>query len=246
MASRLEINFRRLLKRCEHMATEQRHDDWRLEKYVSALNDQLTEIRGSPTSRPDADTLGEYVRKVEFLKGLIEAEKKSSSSEKSQATQFLAPGTLSASETLTTSKEAHIQTKSRYQGEMRDELLGNTPEPQENGVRQRVKLEENEDIDQVVAHHNKIQERVAEEMLLLAGRLKQNATSAHHIIKDDTKRLGDSTKLADKNYSKLKVESERLEVHTKKGCNWWMWAMILIVCMTFTWMILFMRMFPKR
>lgn len=58
-------------------------------------------------------------------------------------------------------------------------------------------------------------------------------------------RLHDSAKLADSNYSKLKVESERLEGFTK-SCNWWIWIMLIVVTLTFMWMILFMRMFSKK
>lgn len=59
-------------------------------------------------------------------------------------------------------------------------------------------------------------------------------------------RLEESTQLADKNYAKLKVESDRLEVHARKACNWWIWIMLVIVCATFLWMVMFMKMFPKR
>lgn len=55
----------------------------------------------------------------------------------------------------------------------------------------------------------------------------------------------DTTKLADVNYNKLSVESERLEKHTKT-CNWWVWVMLAIVIMTFLFMIMFMKLFPKK
>ena len=56
--------------------------------------------------------------------------------------------------------------------------------------------------------------------------------------------LGESLRATDINYEKLKVESERLERHTKAP-NWWIWLMLAIVCMIFISMILFIRIFPK-
>jgi SNARE protein 1 len=43
-------------------------------QYVGVLQEQLTELRGAPC-KPTQETLTEYTRKVELLKGLIEAEK---------------------------------------------------------------------------------------------------------------------------------------------------------------------------
>lgn len=57
-------------------------------------------------------------------------------------------------------------------------------------------------------------------------------------------KIVDSQRLADINISKLKVESERLEAHTK-SCSWWVWVMLVIVIMTFISMVLFMRIFSK-
>ena len=58
----------------------------------------------------------------------------------------------------------------------------------DGGLRQRNRgQQEDEDLDTVLQHHNKIQEQLANEMLVLARNLKDNAQSANRIIKDDTK-----------------------------------------------------------
>ncbi|XP_010778390.1 vesicle transport protein USE1 [Notothenia coriiceps] len=126
MASRLEINFIRLLSRCESIASEKRGEaEWRLEKYVGALEEMMVALRKS-VSKPTAELLTEYMRKVDFLKGLLEADKLSSTTEKALANQFLAPGRTPtiANERMPVSKTVHMQTKARCTGEMRDELLG--------------------------------------------------------------------------------------------------------------------------
>jgi SNARE protein 1 len=50
---------------------------------------------------------------------------------------------------------------------------------------------------------------------------------------------------ADVNFDKLKTESERLEQHTKKAVNWFLWIMLFLVSFTFISMILFIRIFPR-
>ncbi|XP_072038447.1 vesicle transport protein USE1-like [Amphiura filiformis] len=257
MPSRLEINFQRLLARCETMAGDKDRGDWRLEKYVCALQDKIAELKKAP-SPPTDENMTEYNKKVEFLKGLIQAEKLSSPSEKAQAGQLLAPAKSAtlpdhtkSSALTSTSKEIHLKAESRYTNEMRKELLGeDDSSPVENGIRHRRKHDEmgssTEDLDAVMQHHHNIQEKLAEDMLSLTRSLKHNTVVAGNIIQDDNRKLEDTLKLADTNYDKLKVESERLEAHTKRACNWWLWGALAAVCMTFLWMILFIRLFPKR
>ncbi|KAL5005077.1 hypothetical protein ScPMuIL_018533 [Solemya velum] len=245
MATKLEINFSRLLNRCEHLASDKSNWGWRLEKYIEALHEQLSQLKSCP-SKPCQETINNYCRKVEFLKGLIDAEKLPSSSEKALAAERLST-VSSSSQNNAKVKELHLQTKSRYQSDMRDELLGS----QKNGeglpsgeLRQRRQQQEEEDIDSILQRHRAIQEKLADDMLSLTRTMKETATVANQIVKDDTKKLSDSTKLADVNYSRLKVESERLEAHTKT-CSWWIWIMLIIVTATFLSMILFMRLFSK-
>uniref|UniRef100_A0A8C3DCT8 Vesicle transport protein USE1 n=1 Tax=Corvus moneduloides TaxID=1196302 RepID=A0A8C3DCT8_CORMO len=125
-ATRLELNVMRLLSRCEALAAERRDpEEWRLEKYVAALEDMLRELK-KQSSKPAPELLNEYSRKVDFLKGLLEAEKLSSSMEKALANQFLAPGRTptTAKERTPATKTVHLQTKARCTGQMRSELLG--------------------------------------------------------------------------------------------------------------------------
>uniref|UniRef100_UPI00398F4BBF vesicle transport protein USE1-like isoform X1 n=1 Tax=Pristiophorus japonicus TaxID=55135 RepID=UPI00398F4BBF len=253
-ASRLEKNFLRLLVRCEAMAAEKRDEtDWRLDKYVGALQEMLVELK-KHMSKPAPEILNEYSRKVEFLKGLLEAEKLPNPTEKALANQFLAPGRTSTTgkERISATKTVHLQTKARYTGEMRSELLG-TPSVSSDGskteLRKRSRLaDENQsatELDAVLHRHHNMQERLAEEMLSLARNLKNNTLAAQNVIKQDNQTLTQSLRVADQNFEKLKVESERLEQHTKKSVNWLLWLMLVVVCFTFISMILFIRIFPK-
>ncbi|KAM6310822.1 vesicle transport protein USE1 isoform 2-T2 [Podargus strigoides] len=253
-ATRLELNLMRLLSRCEALAAERRHpEEWRLEKYVAALEDMLRELK-KQSSKPAPELLNEYSRKVNFLRGLLEAEKLSSSTEKALANQFLAPGRTptTTKERIPATKTVHLQTKARCTGKMRSELLGTVcfgaadslllvdrlglaPDEKQSAV----------ELDAVLQHHQDMQEKLAEEMLSLARSLKNNTLAAQNVIKQDNQTLSHSLRMADQNFEKLKDESDRLEQHAKKSVNWLLWIMLIVVCFIFISMILFIRIFPK-
>ncbi|XP_061832433.1 vesicle transport protein USE1 [Nerophis lumbriciformis] len=252
MTSRLEINFVRLLSRCECIASDKRAEaEWRLEKYVGALEEMLVALRKS-ISKPTAEVLTEYTRKVDFLKGLLEAEKLSSPTEKALANQFLAPGRTPtiAQERMPVTKTVHMQTKARCTGQMREQLLGTDLSSKETDLRNRrgLPLDERQsaaELDAILAHQHNLQEKIAEDMLNLARNLKNNTLAAQSIIKQDNQTLGQSMRQADVNLEKLKTESERLEQHAKKSVNWLLWLMLVLVSFTFISMILFIRLFPR-
>uniref|UniRef100_A0A3P9J3M8 Vesicle transport protein USE1 n=1 Tax=Oryzias latipes TaxID=8090 RepID=A0A3P9J3M8_ORYLA len=239
------INFIRLLSRCESIASEKRGEtEWRLEKYVGALEEMLIALKKNP-SKPTPEILTEYIKKVDFLKGLLEAEKLSSPTEKALANQFLAPGRTPtvANERNSATKMVHMQTKARCTGQMRDELLGTV-----RCGSQGLPLDERQsaaELDAVLQHHHNLQEKLAEDMLNLARNLKNNSLAAQSIIKQDNQTLSQSMRQADLNFEKLKTESERLEQHTKKSVNWLLWIMLILVSFTFISMILFIRIFPR-
>ncbi|NWR77254.1 USE1 protein, partial [Centropus unirufus] len=253
-ATRLELNLMRLLSRCEALAAERRDpEEWRLEKYVAALEVMLHELK-QQAGKPAPELLNEYSRKVDFLKGLLEAEKLSSSTEKALANQFLAPGRTptTTKERTPATKTVHLQTKARCTGKMRSELLGTVgfgvTNPQLFSSCRGLASDEKQsavELDAVLQHHQDMQEKLAEEMLSLARSLKNNTLAAQNVIKQDNQTLSHSLRMADQNFEKLKDESDRLEQHAKKSVNWLLWLMLIVVCFIFISMILFIRIFPK-
>lgn len=254
--SRLELNLVRLLCRCESMAAEKREpDEWRLEKYVGALEDMLQALKVQ-ASKPASEVISEYSRKVDFLKGMLQAEKLTSSSEKALANQFLAPGRVptTAKERVPATKTVHLQSRARYTSEMRSELLGMEPSGEcevdmrkraAKGSRPADERQSASELDLVLQRHQGLQEKLAEEMLGLARSLKTNTLAAQSVIKKDNQTLSHSLKMADQNLEKLKLESERLEQHAQKSVNWLLWAMLIVVCFVFISMILFIRIMPR-
>ncbi|NXP09106.1 USE1 protein, partial [Thinocorus orbignyianus] len=236
-------------------------------QYVAALEDMLRELK-KQASKPAPEMLNEYSRKVDFLKGLLEAEKLSSSTEKALANQFLAPGRTptTTKERTPATKTVHLQTKARCTGKMRSELLGTVCFGAAASLLLFYRLslvafsclwclhlrglaaDEKQsavELDAVLQHHQDMQEKLAEEMLSLARSLKNNTLAAQNVIKQDNQTLSHSLRMADQNFEKLKDESDRLEQHAKKSVNWLLWIMLIVVCFIFISMILFIRIFPK-
>lgn len=78
-----------------------------------------------------------------------------------------------------------------------------------------------------------IQEKIAENMLLLAKNLKEQTQTANKIIRKDTEAVQASSKLTEKNFGSLKKESDKLQEHSKRAWKCWMWLMIGIVMAIF-------------
>ncbi|XP_065060414.1 vesicle transport protein USE1-like isoform X2 [Rhopilema esculentum] len=259
--SQAETDFRRLLGKCEIMVSDAHKNggniEWRVEKYLDALQARLQDI-GRQSKKPDDDILREYKRKVDFLQGIVKAENMPTTESKVRACQQLIPVSTNLvndstkdGEKLGThlSKDVHIQSKGRYHKEMRKELLGY--EDSSNDLRQRrgkssFDDETKENVDDILKYHHDAQEKIADEMIKMAQSMKHTSLIANNIIKKDEKTLQKSTKLVDTNFQKLKKESDRLEEMNKRGCSWWLWIMLTIVCVVFFLMILFIKFFPVR
>lgn len=249
--TRAEIRLIRLLARCEEMAGSKEPSDWRLEKYVGALEERLQEVKKlSDIERPKEDILKEYSKKIDFLKNLLETEKLPVTSEKSLANQLLAPSktrTIPSSQESLTGKQIQVQASTRYGSEMRDELMQTEKSRGESELRQRLAGEQSaRDADAILQHQQKMHEQIAEEMVALTRNLKHNIMASNKVIKDDIEVISKSTKQTDSNYGRLQQESSRLESHLKKGTNWWLWISLIAVCGIFVFMIFFIRFFPKR
>lgn len=232
------------------MASGNDCQDWRLETYISTLYEFMAQLRKLNAHGPPAETLNDYARCVDLLRGIAEAKKLSSAVDRSQAVDLLIPSNQMTSSNAG-SRELHAVTKARYQKQMRDELLS---KENDSAVRQRkttgldgdAAVNDDKEVDDMIRHHAEMQERIAEEMVHLARNLRENVSASGHIVREDVKKLNKSADLVTANYGKLKVESDRLETHVKRACSSWILVLLVVVVMTFIWMVLFMKMFPKK
>jgi len=274
--SQLEVNFTRLLARCEGMAAEKKFSDWRMDKYLNALDEWLVQVSniplaasdegggggggggGSRVIRPPPDIIAAYKKKVEFLRNLATTEKLTKVGEKAFASSQLLGGGQTgptqasiADKNVGKTSELKLAAQGRLDQNLREELFGG----EEGGGEEEEKEKEQkngknsgmttEDLDQVMQHHRNAQEKIAEEMLSMARSLKESTSAAGRVVRDDTRRIQASSRLADKNYDKLESQSKRLEAHVNKFCDWWLWISLLAVCATFIMMVLFMKLFKK-
>ncbi|EDV26535.1 uncharacterized protein TRIADDRAFT_54646 [Trichoplax adhaerens] len=260
--TRIEIDFQRLLSRCEAMASEiTRTDkpiDWRLERFIDTLYNKYLELEKSGSySGPQSIT--DYTKRMNFLKCYVENEKsRKRTSEIEQPTttaRYLLNGDSHPDEN---GKNLHYLARSKYHKDMKEELFSKDikkknplPGQEEASLRKRLLGDENStddnvDDDALLKYHRANHEKITEEMAGMAKSLKQTSLLTRAIIQEDNKNLQSINKTADSNYERLKVESDRLSKHVKKPCAWWLWIMLAFVCFIFISMIVFIRIFPKR
>jgi unconventional SNARE in the endoplasmic reticulum protein 1 len=55
-----------------------------------------------------------------------------------------------------------------------------------------------------------------------------------------------SQNLSEQNAARLKLESEKLQEHSKRACKCWLWVMIIVVISVFISMVLFMKVMKKK
>lgn len=151
--------------------------------------------------QPEHQELSEYSKKVRFLKGVLEAEKLATPSQKLMATQILSPVSVvsgahesHADQSRDKTREIYLQTQAKYANEIREELLG-AHESRLPGLGQAVRRRFgqaanrdeliSDDAEAVLRHHHQMQEKVAQEMVSLAQNLKQNCLLANDIIRRD-------------------------------------------------------------
>lgn len=250
--SRLEMNVRQLLNKCELIAKQEPIDgNWRLKKYIESLTAMITELKTGP-DKPGPETMSEYSKRAVFLNGIIQTATLNSPIEKLEAVQQLSHGVATVS-TDASAQEIHQKTVAKYGLELRSELFG--LEDSDDSLRKRniIKAQNftstsssQEDIDSILKYHQNMQEKVAENMVLLTKSLKEQSQIASTIIRGDTEALKKSSDLTDRNLMSLKKESEKLQEHSRSAWKCWLWIMLAVVMVIFINMVLFMKVMKKR
>ncbi|XP_068620354.1 vesicle transport protein USE1 isoform X2 [Battus philenor] len=250
--SKEEMNIRLLLNKCEIIAKQEPVEgNWRLNQYVEALGEMITKLKSGPY-KLSKDVINEYSKRAAFLKGLIQTANLNSPIEKLEAVQLLShgPATMTAD---AAAQEIHQKTVAKYGVELRSELFGLDDSDESLRKRNIIKAPNftsnnasQEDIDSLLKYHQNMQEKVAENMVLLTKSLKEQSQIASTIIRGDTEALKKSSDLTDRNTMSLKVESERLQEHSRSAWKCWLWIMLAAVMVIFINMVLFMKVMKKR
>lgn len=232
MKSRNEIDFLRLLRQCQKIADQK---GWRLEEFVDTLGEILDKLRDQNVNQLSRDTLEEYGRKMQFLRGIIETEKLPSAEKRLLAAELLAPD----SET----KATHLITKNKYHEQMRQELLLSNPRRLGNGKgnsenRGSKVSAKDQDTD--------INEDITQNLLELTNNIRENMRAAHEIIQKDNETLSKVSTNADGVSVKMQKNTDKLGEFVRKGCQCGIWIALVLVTCTFLMMVVFIRIFPKQ
>lgn len=223
MKSENEIDFLRLLRQCQRIADQK---SWRLEKYVDALSEKLDKLREQNVNYLIRDTLEEYGRKIQFLRGLIDTEKLPSAEKRLLAAELLAPDRET--------KSTHLITTNKYHNQMRQDLLlssrrfGNS-----SGVRRNDNNEEDDN------------DYITENLLELTNNIRENLHAANKIIQIDTETLSKVSGGADSVSLKMQKNNDKLGEFVRKGCQLFIWLVLVVITMSFLMMVLFIRFNPK-
>ncbi|XP_064108401.1 vesicle transport protein USE1-like [Macrobrachium nipponense] len=244
--SRLEINFIRLLEEAQQMANENKPKDWTFEKYIGWLQEKIPEMEKSPNA-PNEETLKHYKRQVDFLKGVIDAENCAKVIDSGTATQMIPHGPATTSD-HTVTQQIHHRAQVKTTNRLRQDLLGLDPRDGSDLRNRGAGLSDvsAEDFQSQLLTDEQKREKMVEDMIIMTKEWKEQSKIAKKIIQKDIDVLDKSSKLADSNQGHLKIESNRLADYNKRGCNFWIWIMIILVCFTFIGMVMFIRIFPKR
>lgn len=226
MKSRTEIDFLRLLSRCQQIADDR---GWRLERYVDVLVESLEKLRDQNVNRVSRDTLEEYGRKVQFLRGIIETEKLPSAEKRLLAAELLAPDR--------DTKAAHLITTNKYRTQMRQELLLSSRQRFGN-LKMTTDKRGDEDKD--------VNLDITQNLLELTNNIKENMRAAQAIIHKDNETLTKVAYGADAVSLKMQKNSDKLSDFVRKGFQCAIWVALVLVTLTFLMMVIFIRMFPKQ
>jgi len=250
--TRNEINLSRLLCRCIEMANESKslEQEWRLPKFIAAAEEMFAALTSPPDpTAPSSDEKLEYQNQLQFLNSIAKevqcgefnepAEPDAISSGISKPL-LLPQGPATTKDTL--SKQIAQKAAERAHQNQREQLFGTKANQQ--GA--EVDFQE-QDFDRLLALHRDQQEKVAEEMLSMTKRLKEQSLAAKTIIKEDVTRIEKINRRADENLSKLETEGSRIEkLASRWNCRCWIWLAMLIVIATFVGMVLLMKLFKKK
>lgn len=266
--TRLETNFIRLLDQCKQMANNRKHSEWRFEKYIATLDEQLAELRKCPM-QPEKEVFDEYSRSVSFLKGLNITEKLPLATDKVVASQFLSPSSSPYGDSV--SKEIHHKVSAQYTNQVRDELMKTKPATS-TACNERDKTQEFDnptsilrqrksellntmnisspppvtDFDTIISNEQQTQENITSNLLLLTRTLKEQASSANTIVKQDLNTLEKSNTLAEDNENTLLTQTAILKERSGFCARCWVWLFLILVVCSFIAMVIFMRLFKKR
>eukprot|EP00088_Acartia_fossae_P068830 TRINITY_DN8809_c0_g1_i1.p1 TRINITY_DN8809_c0_g1~~TRINITY_DN8809_c0_g1_i1.p1 ORF type:complete len:264 (-),score=57.36 TRINITY_DN8809_c0_g1_i1:87-878(-) len=251
--TRNEINLSLLLDKTTELANNSQciEEEWRLPKFVSAAEEMYSNLPELPDpAAPSSDERLQYHNQLLFLQTLVKnvksvsfsdsiSEDKVDANENVKKSVLLPQGPAFTRDTM--SKQIAQKAAERAHQSQREQLFG---KQNSDNVGQDFKQQ---DLDKLLAMHRDEQEKIAEEMISMTKRLKEQSMVAQTIIKEDTDRVDRINRKADENLSKLENEGGRIsKLASRWNCRCWIWLAMFIVLLTFVGMVLLMKLFKKK
>lgn len=241
-----ETNIKRLLKRCEEMSNQKFEEeveiDWRLKKYIESLENMLEDL-DNKSCKPTDDIMASYRKRLAFLKGIVNVQQVENPLDKMKTYQATPKPTLGSN----SNRDIEHSANETINSEVRDELFGKN----ESVLRKRtgasvLKSDDSTDLDDILKYHHTMQEKIADNMLVLARNIKEQSLIAGNIIRNDSVNVEKSAQLADNNIGHLRIQSDKLQENTRRTSQCWIWILIIIVLVVFINMVLLMKMTKKK
>uniref|UniRef100_T1HUS0 Vesicle transport protein USE1 n=3 Tax=Rhodnius TaxID=13248 RepID=T1HUS0_RHOPR len=164
-----------------------------------------------------------YFQRIAFLKGVLRVHDEETPLDKVVALQLAPKGNNEDS------KELHHFTNEAVGTQLREELLtkksGKLKRRKTYGDIDKTEPEGSNDLDALLKYHHTMQEKIADDMLVLARNIKEQSLLAGNIIRNDSHVVEKSSALADKNVDQLKVHSDKLQENNKKTWQCWTWVL---------------------
>jgi hypothetical protein len=271
--SKDEINFTRLLRACEQLASEadgnllnsthyapfkQYLDDLRrrlagLERLQKEMDPSL--ILDKHIQPPTRETLNEYKRKVDYLSELIDP-RLATRDDASLTNMAVAHNPHLRPE----EKRLEISLRSRArrsaQNEMRARLLHSTEVSASSAADEsRASLLSSASsqsgadpmVEALLSHHQSLQDQYSDELVHIAARLKQNAKSVQSLLHNDLQSLNKLSTEADANLVRADTANGSLQQLMRVASGTTMSTLLVLVAATlgFVFVYIFMKIVPK-
>ena len=188
-------------------------------------------------------------KKAQFFQGLLDAHSKETILEQYSIINSLQSN--SENKTKSETKRIHLTEIANCDKRIKTELLSSTSllssdkttYEQENRKPQNTK---NKNYDDIVKYHELLQEQVTNEMVVLVRSLKQNLTTSNEIVKKDTELLENTNRFTETNVSNLRKNTDKIREFASAACEYWLWISLTLVIFAFLFMVIFIRLFPKK
>jgi hypothetical protein len=254
-----ELNFQRLLHRCKKLSRDALSENkFRLQSSLEVL--EVLFVKLQDDKQLDSEILMQYGRELQNLKVMIDIEKKRTTEEKLAALKSL-PKTFSTNQPTLRKRRNHtesideeiydeneekvssaiikVQNEAVYKADIRRQLMA--------GSKLNEKAVENMQEGDFITSQEDQQAELSEELLRLAGALKQNVQVAGSVIKEDNTVLTKMQQLSEQNRDDLTRESQRLEQYARRSCvDCMMILTVVLVIWVFLMCVLVMKFFRKR